>query len=85
MINNDPSTRTIGDYVAIGFCQKKFYKPSVWRKAMKAMDVLVAEGYAVPFDYGRGKGKFNATEKAKGMSMTDMGKIVDQKLNIENV
>lgn len=85
MINNDPKTRTIGDFAAIGFCQKKFYKVSVWNKAMKAMKVLVDEGYAVPFDYGRGKGKFNKTPKATGLSYADLGKIVDNKLNIKNV
>jgi hypothetical protein len=52
------STETL---VKIGFCQPKFYKRSVWLKAKKLMDeVVVPNGLAEPFDYGRGKGKYTS-------------------------
>lgn len=53
----------IENLVAIGFCQPKFYKPSVWARAKRLMDTVVcANGLAVPFDYGRGKGKYTTTQ-----------------------
>lgn len=46
--------------VNIGFCQPKFYKTSVWRKAKALMDEVVCpQGMAFPHDYGRGKGKYS--------------------------
>lgn len=47
--------------VGIGFCQPRFYKPSVWRKAKRLMDNIVCpNGLAFPFDFGRGKGKYES-------------------------
>lgn len=47
--------------VKIGFCQPKFYKANVWRKAKTFFDeVLVPHGLAFPYDFGRGKGKFDS-------------------------
>jgi len=45
--------------IGIGFCQPKFYKPVIWRKAKKLMDdVVCANNLARPFNFGRGKGKY---------------------------
>lgn len=47
--------------IKIGFCQPKFYKPSIWRKAKSLMDeIAVPHKLARPHDYGRGKGKFTS-------------------------
>jgi hypothetical protein len=47
--------------VGIGFCQQKFYKTSVWYKAKKLMDTVVCpNSLARPFDFGRGKGKYDS-------------------------
>lgn len=51
----------VENLVKIGFCQPMFYKRSVWLKAKKLMDtVVVPNGLAKPFDYGRGKGKYTS-------------------------
>jgi hypothetical protein len=48
------------ELIAIGFCQPKFYKTSVWKKARALMDQIVCPlGFAFPHDYGRGKGKYS--------------------------
>jgi len=51
------------DYILIGFCQPKFYKRSVWNKAVKVMEWLSdnTNGEVVRYDYGRGKGKYSTT------------------------
>jgi len=47
--------------VGIGFCQPKFYKKNVWRKAKQLMDdVVCPNGLAYPFEFGRGKGKYKS-------------------------
>lgn len=47
--------------VGIGFCQPKFYKRSVWQKAKRLMDNVVCPNrLARPYDYGRGKGKYES-------------------------
>ncbi len=47
--------------VNIGFCQPKFYKRSVWIKAKMIMDnVICANDLAMPYDFGRGKGKYES-------------------------
>jgi hypothetical protein len=57
---------TTEDLIMIGFCQPKFYKRSVWLKAKKLMDaVVVPNGLARPFDYGRGAGKYATDLKIK--------------------
>ena len=53
----------IREYVAIGFCQPKFYKPAAWNRAKKCMNKLTELGYVKEFDYGWGKGKYTTTEK----------------------
>ena len=50
-------------YVNIGFCQPKFYRPEVWRKAKRVMDIACLLGLAKPFDFGRGKGKYDSDLK----------------------
>lgn len=55
------TTHQIYRLVAIGFCQPKFYKKSVWTAAKKLMDgVLCPNDLAYPFDFGRGKGKYSS-------------------------
>jgi len=52
----------VSTYVAIGFCQPKFYKRHVWLKAKKLMDEVVCpSGLANPHDIGFGKGKYAST------------------------
>lgn len=54
--------------IGIGFCQPKFYKPHIWRKAKAIMEWLCdfrsTEGdvYVIRYDFGRGKGKYMTTE-----------------------
>ncbi len=45
--------------INIGFCQPKFYKPTTWRKASRVMEYLITKGLVIPYDYGRGKGKYS--------------------------
>lgn len=55
------STHTIHRLVAIGFCQPKFYKKSIWLAAKKLMDeVLCPNKLAYSYDFGRGKGKYSS-------------------------
>lgn len=55
------TAKEVESLVGIGFCQPKFYKPGVWRKAKKLMDTVVCpNGLARPFDFGRGKGKYDS-------------------------
>jgi len=45
--------------ISIGFCQPKFYKRNVWQKAKRIMDTLCEHtNYVIPYNYGRGKGKY---------------------------
>lgn len=48
--------------VGIGFCQPKFYPPSLWRRAERVMKFLCAvpESMVTPHNCGRGKGKYTA-------------------------
>lgn len=60
------TTLEVKTLVGIGFCQPKFYKASVWRKAKKLMDeVLCPNQLAEPFDFGRGKGKYKSIKDIK--------------------
>lgn len=60
------TTLDVKTLVGIGFCQPKFYKASVWRKAKKLMDeVLCPNQLAEPYDFGRGKGKYNSAKDIK--------------------
>ena len=52
-------------YVRIGFCQPKFYRPEAWRKAKRVMEIACSLGLAKPFDYGRGKGKYDSDRDPK--------------------
>lgn len=54
---------TIEHLLSIGFCQRKFYKPTVWRYATRLMSELTKQGLCRPYDYGRGKGKFTSAFK----------------------
>ncbi len=47
--------------VKIGFCQPRFYKANIWKKAKDFFnEVLVPNELAYAFDFGRGKGKFDS-------------------------
>ena len=53
--------REVFNLVAIGFCQPKFYKRSVWLKAKRLMDNVVCKsGLGTTHDFGFGKGKFTS-------------------------
>ena len=52
----------------IGFDKLSAYKSSVVRKAHQVMEEAIGLGYAVPFDYGRGKGKYTTTQAAEALS-----------------
>lgn len=52
------SPEELDTYIGIGFCQPKFYLPSAWRKAKKLMEIACSFGWAKPFDFGRGCGKY---------------------------
>jgi|TARA_B110000211_G_scaffold172706_1_gene195051 hypothetical protein len=61
MLLKQMTTHHIYRLVAIGFCQQKFYKKSVWLAAKKLMeDVLLPNKLAYAHDFGRGKGKFSS-------------------------
>jgi hypothetical protein len=50
----------VRDLVGIGFCQPKFYRQSVWKKAKALMnEIIIPNGWAFPYDYGFGKGKYS--------------------------
>ena len=55
------SPHQIHRLVAIGFCQPKFYKRSVWQAAKNIMDDIVCpHNLAYAKDFGRGKGKYGS-------------------------
>lgn len=64
-LNDNEVKEYLKEYISIGFCQPKFYKASSWNKAKVLMNELVNKGYAIPFDYGKGKGKYTTTDKFK--------------------
>ncbi|EGT5282748.1 hypothetical protein NMJ53_012055 [Clostridioides difficile] len=49
---------TIEHLIGIGFCEQKYYKPTVWKYANLVMQELCSMGLTYPFDFGRGKGKY---------------------------
>lgn len=58
---------------SIGFCQPKFYKPSVWRKGKSIIElVLIPNGLAIPYDYGWGKGKYSTPSQHQDKSIDDL-------------
>lgn len=60
------------EHGSIGFDKLSHYKPSAVRKAKKVMGKAIELGYAIPYDFGRGKGKYITTDKAQGMSYEDI-------------
>lgn len=68
---NNPTYDEVLESISIGFCQPKFYKRSVWLKSKKIMDKLCELNVGViPFDYGRGKGKYSTTKKLDNKDLT---------------
>lgn len=66
-MNHPAIIQEVYDNISMGFCQPKFYKPSAWNKAKKIMQELCkieenGNKLVIPFDYGRGKGKYTTTE-----------------------
>ncbi|MCC0645427.1 hypothetical protein KGF41_14265 [Clostridioides sp. ZZV14-6150] len=49
---------TIEHLIGIGFCEPKYYKATVWKYANLVMQELCNMGLVCPFDFGRGKGKY---------------------------
>ncbi len=74
----ETNAERIKRYTNIGFCQRSFYTPKAWYRAMKCMDVLVKGGYAVAYDYGYGKGKFNTTALGETIDFRDLHIIVEK-------
>jgi len=62
-------------YVSIGFSHKKMFKASAWSRAVKVMDELIEMGYVIPFDFGRGKGKYDTPKSADKYSIEEIGQI----------
>ncbi len=60
------------EYGTIGFDKLSAYKPNVVRIAKQVMEEAIELGYAIPYDYGKGKGKYTSTEKADKMSFRDI-------------
>ena len=40
------------------------------------MEVLIEKGYAIEYDFGRGRGKYDTTEKGDEYGFTNLYKIV---------
>ena len=60
------------EYGTIGFDKLSAHKSSAVSKAKKVMNEAIRLGYAIPYDYGRGKGKYTTTEKAESLSFKDI-------------
>jgi hypothetical protein len=75
----EQAIKYVARFVGIGFCQPKFYKPAAWYRANKTIQVLISEGYAVPHNYGHGKGKFNKTAKADNLTHDQLAEIILKK------
>jgi len=73
-------------YIGIGFCQPKFYKPAAWRKAKLIMNKLVSLNVGViPYDFGRGKGKFITTGDLDKLKLSDaIDQLADVYINSKN-
>ena len=50
--------KVIDSFLGIGFCQPKFYKPSVWAKAKKIMLFLASMNIGIIHKPYHGKGHF---------------------------
>ena len=72
-------------YGSIGFDKLSSYKPSVVVTAKKVMEEAIKLGYAIPYDYGRGKGKFTSTKKADGLSFEEIFKNVYRGTSIDDL
>ena len=46
--------------IGIGFCQPKFYKPTVWKYSKLLMERGIDMNIITPKDHGRGKGKYSS-------------------------
>lgn len=56
--------------INIGFCQSRFYNPDIWEQATDVMDCLANRtDFVVHRNFGRGKGKFNTTEKLDALAL----------------
>lgn len=53
----------IKEMVGIGFCQPKFYLPTVWKYADKMMKRGIEVGVVVPHDFGWGKGRYATADR----------------------
>lgn len=63
-------------FCQIGFCQPKFYKASVWKRAEIVMQLLVKLGYVVERKL-HGKGKYWRTDNCIELTLSfeDLAKI----------
>jgi hypothetical protein len=60
------------EYGSIGFDKLSAYKSSAVRKAKQVMAQAIQLGYAIPYDFGKGKGKYTTTKEADKMSFRDL-------------
>ncbi len=72
-------------YGRIGFDKLSSYKRSAVNKAKKVMDQTIKLGYAIPYDYGRGKGKYTTTDKAEKMSFDEIFTNVYNNIHIDQL
>ena len=70
---------------SIGFDKLSSYKQSVVKKAKKVMEEAINLGYAIPFDYGRGKGKYATTEKANKLSFKEIFTHVYNNIHVDDL
>lgn len=51
--NKVSKLEAIDKLVFMGFCQKKFYKPGVWKQSQTIMRAANESGFCIPCDFGR--------------------------------
>ncbi len=73
-IQNEDLKRVI-QYTYVGFSHRKMFKKSAWDRGVQVMNELIKLGLVIPFDYGRGKGKYTTTEAGEKYSIEELGKL----------
>ncbi|MBL4575133.1 MAG: hypothetical protein JKY51_03420 [Opitutaceae bacterium] len=84
-IRNKFSLEEFIEYGSIGFDKLSAYQTSVVRKAKQVMEQAIQLGYAIPYDYGKGKGKYTTTKKADEMSFRDIFTNVYNNIHIDKL
>ncbi len=84
-IRNKFSLDEFIEYGSIGFDKLSAYKAPVVHKAKQVMEQAIQLGYAIPYDYGKGKGKYTSTKKADKMSFRDIFTNVYNNIHIDKL